>query len=138
MLGHSLAYSAARMAPLTHGASAALALPYTIAYNHALGRDTAARLARALTRDKSDQLRDAAETVLQLSKRVGQPTTLTEARIPNGDEAEIARICVEEYPRPSNPVPITFAGVASLVEAMRSGDLDTAFSVIPNERNVST
>jgi alcohol dehydrogenase class IV len=135
VLGHSLAYSAARLAPLSHGASAALALPYTIAYNGALSTGTAVRLAGALTNGRSGRLRDAADAVRELSQRVGQPTTLTEAGIPVGGETEMARTCVEEYPRPTNPERITLVRVAVLVEAMRSGDLAAAFAVTQTETN---
>jgi alcohol dehydrogenase len=129
VLGHSLAYSAARLKPMAHGTSCALALPYALAYNQHLADPLAERLALALTRGTSARLADAAQAVQSIAENVGQPTNLSAALIPEGAEAEMARICVENYPRPNNPETMTLERVTRLVETMRLGDLSAAFAV---------
>jgi alcohol dehydrogenase class IV len=129
VLGHSLAYSAARLKPMAHGTSCALALPYTLAYNQHLAGPLAERLALALTRGASTRLADAAEVVQSIAENVDQPTNLNAALIPEGAEPEMARICVENYPRPNNPEAMTLERVTRLVETMRIGDLSAAFAV---------
>jgi alcohol dehydrogenase class IV len=129
VIGHSLAYSAARLKPMAHGTSCALALPYALAYNQHLADPISERLALALTRGASARLIDAAEAVQSIAENVGQPTNLNSASIPEGAESEMARICVENYPRPNNPEPMTLERVTRLVETMRIGDLGAAFAV---------
>lgn len=132
VIGHSLAYSAARLKPMPHGTSCALALPYAIAYNRRLPDALAKRLASTITAGASTDLYDAAEAVVQLARDVGQPTNLDEAGVPPDSEAEIARICVTDYPRPTNPEGITAESVERLVMTMRDGDLSGSFAVMGN------
>ena len=127
VLGHSLAYCLSYEQPMPHGTSCALALPYCLAYNQNLEPELASALARAITGGRSDDLRTAAQDILDLSKRLGLPTTLDEASIPKHAEASIAQRCVREYPRPTNPEPLEEAALERLVSAMRAGDLDAAF-----------
>lgn len=133
VLGHSLAYSAARIRPMPHGTSCALALPYVLAYNQNLEAGLAARLASELTSGASIELEDAARAVSELARAVGQPTTLSEAGLPDDAVDEMARVCVGDYPRPTNPEPITLALVTQLVESMRTGDLTAAFAITRTE-----
>jgi len=128
VVGHSLAYCLAHEHPMPHGTSCALALPYCIAYNRDLPAGLASRLASALTQGRSTSLRDAAEAVLELARRLDLPTTLSEAQIAVGREREIAARCVAEYPRPTNPVKLDEDRLTRLVTAMRTGDLDAAFA----------
>lgn len=129
VLGHSLAYAINHEQPLPHGTTCALALPYCLAYNQNLDPGRAKRLALALTSGESDRLWDAAERVVALAVRVGQPTSLDEVGIPVGREEEMAARTVDLYPRPTNPEPIDRTRVGRLLGAMRSGDLAQAFTV---------
>lgn len=129
VVGHSLAYCLAYEHPMPHGTSCALALPYCIAYNQTLDVTTRRALASALTGGASDDLRVAASRVFDLARRLGLPTTLDDVSIEAGAEARIAARVVAEYPRPTNPEPLDPRRLESLLNAMRVGDLDMAFTV---------
>jgi len=133
VFGHSLAYCLAHEKPMPHGVSCALALPYCIAYNQQLEPQLASTLALRLTGGRSDDLRDAAQAVLELVRRLGLPTTLDEAQLPPDSEAAMAAQCVREYPRPTNPEPLDEAKIDRLLQSMRDGDLDAAFAVTTAE-----
>ncbi|WP_019482277.1 iron-containing alcohol dehydrogenase, partial [Arthrobacter sp. TB 23] len=79
VLGHSLGYAINHEKPMAHGTTTGLALAYTIAYNQHVDPRRARLLARAVTLGESDDLRVAAEHVLDLVRRVGQPDTLDAA-----------------------------------------------------------
>jgi alcohol dehydrogenase class IV len=137
VLGHSLAYCVAHEAPMPHGTSCALALPYCIAYNQELEPGRARTLALALTAGASHDLATAARSVMDLASRLGLPVTLDEAGVAADMEAAIARSCVVDYPRPTNPEPIDEARLTELLKAMRTGDLQGAFSVTATSMTVS-
>jgi alcohol dehydrogenase class IV len=129
VLGHSLAYCLAHANPMPHGMSCAIALPYCIAYNQNLEPALARLLALALTAGQSDNLRTAAGEVEALSGRMGLPRTLAEARIRPTAIPEMARLCVSDYPRPTNPEPFDQKLMEELFGSMETGDLDLAFAV---------
>jgi alcohol dehydrogenase class IV len=129
VLGHSLAYCLSHAQPMPHGVSCAIALPYCIAYNQNLDRDLGRLLAGALTAGRSDNLRTAAGEVAALSARMGLPRTLAEARILPSAIPEMARLCIHDYPRPTNPEPFDEGRMEELFVAMEKGDLDLAFAV---------
>lgn len=129
VLGHSLGYAINHEKPMAHGTTTGLALAYTIAYDQHVDERKAGLLARALTLGESQDLRTAAEHVLALVRRVGQPATLEAAGVPAGAEDEIARRTVELYPRPTNPESMDAERIRALLSAMRNGDLDQAFAV---------
>lgn len=137
VMGHSLAYCLSYENPMPHGTSCALALPYCIAYNQNLDPELASALARAITGGKSEDLHTAAQEILDLSKRLGLPTTLDEANIPEHTEASIAQRCVREYPRPTNPEPLEEESLERLVVAMRTGDLAAAFEATAQTATVN-
>lgn len=129
VLGHSLAYCLAHTQPMPHGVSCAVALPYCIAYNQNLDSELALRLALTLTDGRSDDLKTAAQDVAALSGRMGLPRTLAEARVVPQAIPEMARLCVADYPRPTNPEPFDEKLLAQLFGSMETGDLDLAFAV---------
>jgi alcohol dehydrogenase class IV len=129
VLGHSLAYCLAFEHPMAHGTSCALARPYCLAYNQELPEGLASSLSMAITQGHSENLRVAAQYVLDTSVRLGLPTTLNDVDIPRAAEKRIAQRCVTEYPRPNNPVPLSEPLLVALVAAMRDGDLDSAFAI---------
>lgn len=129
VLGHSLAYCVAHEAPMPHGTSCALTLPYCIAYNQRIEPERGRALALAITDGASSEMTVAAEHVMNLAARLGLPVTLDDAGIPADVEAAMARFCLKEYPRPNNPEPLDEAKLTDLLKAMRRGDLHAAFSV---------
>jgi alcohol dehydrogenase class IV len=130
VVGHSLAYCLAYERPMPHGVSCALALPYCIAYNSSLDPALGRTLAKALTRGASSDLRVAAQSVFDLAKRLGLPTTLKDVDIDPAAAASIAHRVANEYPRPNNPEPLDETRLASLVGSMATGNLDAAFDVL--------
>lgn len=128
-LGHSLAYCVAHEAPMPHGTSCALTLPYCIAYNQTIEHERGRALALAITDGASEEMTVAAQHVMDLAARLGLPITLDDAGIPADAEAAMARLCVREYPRATNPEPLDEAKLTELLKAMRTGDLQAAFSV---------
>ncbi len=133
VLGHSLGYAVNHEQPMAHGATVGLSLPYTIAYAQNVESRKAELLALALTGGSSAQLRDAAEAVKSLVESVGLPSTLEAAGIRAGAEDDMAHRTVELYPRPTNPEPMDVPRVRRLLEAMRTGDLDFAFTITRTE-----
>ncbi|MFJ6280587.1 iron-containing alcohol dehydrogenase family protein [Arthrobacter subterraneus] len=129
VLGHSLAYCLAHAQPMPHGVSCAMALPYCIAYNQNLDPALATRLSLTLTDGRSGDLRLAAEEVEALSGRMGLPRTLAEVRISPDSIPDMARLCIGDYPRPTNPEPFVEELLEELFRAMETGDLDRAFAV---------
>ena len=129
VLGHSLAYCLAHEQPMPHGTSCALALPYCIAYNQSLDRGVATKLSQLLTQGESDTLLDAALAVQRLTRRLGLPTSLDEARVPSSTEASMASRCVTDYPRANNPVAFDESTILDMLRRMRSGDVSGAFAV---------
>ena len=110
VLGHSLAYVIARRAPIPHGPSCALALPYCLAYNGAIPVDLAAHMARLLTAGESDDLQTAAASVQALSDRLGLPQSLDELGIPRSVVDEMSSELLRDYPRRPTRVPLTTTG----------------------------
>ncbi|WP_176386879.1 iron-containing alcohol dehydrogenase [Gulosibacter sp. 10] len=129
VVGHSIAYTFAHATPMPHGVSCALALPYCIAYNQNIDERLARRIALALTGGESGSLRDAAEAVQALARRMGLPTTLAEARIGAEEVDGMASYCNAEYQRPTNPEPMDEPRLRDLFAAVETGDLDRAFAV---------
>jgi alcohol dehydrogenase class IV len=128
VLGHSLAYTIANRKHLPHGVTCAIALPYCLAYNASADVPAVGQLALALTGDRSDRLTDAAEYVAELTQSLGMPTTLAQVDIGAEQAAEMAQECVERYPRPTNPRPFELAALTSVVTAMHTGDLSSAYA----------
>jgi len=129
VVGHSLAYCLAHERSLPHGVTCAVVLPYAIAYNQNLEPGLARALASSLTDGATTSLHDAAVAVRDLTARLGLPTTLDEAGLPADTETAMAAQCVTDYPRPTNPEPLDQDRIESLLRTMRTGDLDTAFTV---------
>lgn len=128
VLGHSMAYSFAHATPMPHGVSCALALPYCIAFNQNIDAKLAERIALALTAGKTSSLREAAQEVQDLARRLGLPTTYAEARINPSRSDELASYCATQYPRPTNPEGMDEGRLKVLFSAVETGDLGLAFT----------
>jgi alcohol dehydrogenase class IV len=128
VLGHSLAYVIARHAPMPHGTSCAIALPYCLAYNSTIPDEVGGRLARTVTGRQHATLEDAAETVAALSERLDQPTSLAMVGIDRSELDTMVTETIEDYPRPTNPVPFRAEPLLSLYTHMHGGDLAGLFA----------
>lgn len=129
VLGHSLAYCLAHAQPMPHGISCAMALPYCIAYNQNVDPSLATLIAGALTSGQSSSLQIAAKSVADLARRMGLPTKLEELKISEDAIPSMAKLCISDYQRPTNPEPMTQDAVQGLFQAMVSGDIAAAFAV---------
>jgi len=127
VLGHSLAYVIARRAPLPHGTTCAMALPYCLAYDQAAPPEVTAHVARLLTSGETDDLATAALAVQAFANQLGQPTSLAAAGILADELDAMAAECVKDYPRPNNPVPLSENRLRVLLGHMHSGDVTGAW-----------
>lgn len=123
VLGHSVAYTISNRAHIPHGVACAMALPYTIAFNlpavserlclaagHVLGRSDATG-------------EDLALWVRDLVSALGMPRSLEEIGVQAADLAAMARECLNKYPRPTNPTPITAERLQVFYKTMHNGDV---------------
>jgi alcohol dehydrogenase class IV len=127
VVGHSLAYVIARHAPMPHGASCALALPYCLAYNRAIDDGLADYVAVAVTGEPRATMKAAAEHLEALTGRLGLPQTLASVGITGSELGHMAAETVADYPRPNNPVPLENQGLTTLLQHMHRGDLAAAW-----------
>jgi alcohol dehydrogenase class IV len=125
--GHSIAYIIARHAPVSHGTSCALALPYCLAYNRDVGATLSSHIARTLTGGTSTSLQAGAESVDSLVDRIGLPRSLAAVGIGETELASMANEIVNDYPRPNNPVTLEPAPLYELLRCMHKGDLATSW-----------
>ena len=129
VLGHSLAYAIANRQHLPHGVTCAIALPYCVAYNAGGTFTGADELALALTQGRSNRLEDASFELQQLTADLGLPQSLAEVGIPITMAEEMARECIERYPRPTNPRAFDLTALTNLIKGMASGSvLDTGIT----------
>lgn len=130
IIGHSLAYCFAHESPtpMAHGVSCALALPLCLAYNRSVDPERASLVAGTITNRPDAGLLDAAEVIRGLIERLGLPTTLVDAGIPDERYEEIAATCVNDYPRPGNPIPMERDRVLQVLRTMGHGELAAAFT----------
>lgn len=130
IIGHSLAYCFAHESPtpMAHGVSCALALPLCLAYNRSVDPERASLVAGTITNCPDAGLLDAAEVIRGLIERLGLPTTLVDAGIPDERYEEIAATCVNDYPRPGNPIPMERDRVLQVLRTMGHGELAAAFT----------
>lgn len=131
VLGHSLSYVLAARHGLPHGVGCALSLPYCLVYNRPMDSRAAAELATEVMGGPQQGLYELAAAVERLSHAVGIPTDLLShgATEPSELRALATRV-VNEYPRPTNPVPLEIPRVSTLLTYMRTGDLAGAWDAM--------
>jgi alcohol dehydrogenase class IV len=125
VLGHSMAYIIARHAPVSHGTSCALALPYCLAYNQGIDDDLTGHISRTLTGGAHSSLQAGAEALDSLSDRIGLPRSLAALGIVESELNQMVEEIVADYPRPNNPVPLEAAALRELLNYMHMGDVTT-------------
>jgi alcohol dehydrogenase class IV len=126
VLGHSMAYVVAARTGLPHGVTCAMALPYCLAHARPAREDTIAEIAELVCGrpDAERFVHRLAETNAEL----GIPASLAAVGISAGAGAELARECLEAYPRPNHPVEIDAAALEALFERFVEGDIAGAWS----------
>nr|WP_028850754.1 iron-containing alcohol dehydrogenase [Thermocrispum municipale] len=99
-----------------------------LAYNRSVDPERASLVAGTITNRPDAGLLDAAEVIRGLTERLGLPTTLVDAGIPDERYEEIAATCVNDYPRPGNPIPMERDRVLQVLRTMGHGELAAAFT----------
>jgi alcohol dehydrogenase class IV len=127
VLGHSLAYAIAAEAGLSHGVSCAMALPYCIAHSRPTSEERIDDIAGIVSGEPADG-ESLIRWLLAANQRMSIPASLEAVGIGQERLDEIARICVESYPRPNHPAPIEIAGVRDLLDQFLVGDALAAWS----------
>jgi alcohol dehydrogenase class IV len=126
VVGHSLAYAIAARTGLSHGVTCAMALPYCLAYCRPACEHEIARLGTAFGVDE-----DAAEVfnaLLELTASLEIPLSLAAVGIGRDELPAMAADCLERYPRPNNPVPLSEAPLTELLDAFHEGAADRAWA----------
>ena len=123
VLGHSVAYTISNRAHVPHGVSCAMALPYTIAFNQAALGDRLKVAAGHVLESASATAEDLTLWVDDLVRGLGMPPSLQDVGIHESDLAAMSDECINKYPRPTNPTPITKERLMVFYEKMFGGDV---------------
>ncbi len=126
VIGHSVAYTIAARTGLPHGLTCAMALPYCLAYCRPEADERMAALAGTLGLGRTST--DLLGWLTGLNATMDIPASLTTVGIDASHLADMARECVETYPRPNNPVPVTQTDVERLLAFFLTGNIDGAWS----------
>lgn len=121
VLGHSIAYTIANRAHLPHGITAAMALPYCLAYN---APGAAAELEGIRAHAGLEGADGLYAWLADLNRSLEVPPSLQAVGIAEAEHAAMARECRERYPRPSNPVEMTEDRLSALYRFLWKGDLE--------------
>lgn len=124
LLGHSLAYTIATRTHLPHGVTTAMALPYCVAYAAPGARQQVTMLERELDIPAGRlaiRLRD-------LSLQMGMPRSLRDVGIDETQLQGMVDQCLQNYPRPNNPVPFDSGRLLTLCRHFHDGDLEGAIT----------
>ena len=123
VLGHSVAYTISNRAHVPHGVSCAMALPYTMAFNQSVLSDRLGVAAGHVLGNTGATGEDLTLWVGDLVNAMGMPPSLQDIGIHENDLAAMADECIDKYPRPTNPTPITKGRLKLLYEKMYGGDV---------------
>lgn len=128
VLGHSIAYTIANRAHLPHGITTGMALPYALAYSLPAVKGRLEVVAADVAEQSSGTVDGLLHWLRELEGSLGAPTSLAEAGIGADQLAAMATECVRDYPRPSNPVPLTQERLEVLLGHFHEGDLSGAIT----------
>ena len=106
----------------------AMALPFCLAYNAAAPVEGIQTMAQTLTAGRYTELQAAADWLAEINERLGIPPTPAAVGIPEHDAEEMAKECLEQYPRPTNPTEMTPEGLSGLYRAMFDGNVGGVWS----------
>lgn len=123
VLGHSIGYTLATRAPIPHGVSCAIALPYCVRYALSAARDVVEEIAEiAIGHRDAERFID---WLYDLNRALSIPIGLPGSGVESAQPAELAAECMSFYPRPNNPSPYDLGRLTALYEAMKAGDSTT-------------
>ena len=123
VLGHSVAYTIANRAKMSHGVSCAMALPFTVAYNIPAVSDRLSMAAAQVTGQSDASPADLALWISDLNSFLKIPGTLKEIGLNKEDLGKMEEECLTRYPRPTNPMPITREALKIFYDMMFEGDI---------------
>jgi alcohol dehydrogenase class IV len=123
VMGHSMAYTIANRVHLPHGVTAAMALPYCLAYNLPAARERIDAVSGQVAEVGPIMGPDVFDFLVRLNEHLGVPQSLKEAGIPEEECEVMAEECLDRYPRPTNPVPMESEPLKALYRDFWSGDL---------------
>lgn len=126
VIGHSIAYTIATRYNLSHGVSCAIPLPYVMAYNLSACVDKLRKVATAFGQNVEGLTAEVAaeksvEAVKHLVQEVGVPTNLKSIGVQQAILPLLAAECLEKYPRPNNPVPLSAQEAVALYKRIWEG-----------------
>ena len=124
VMGHSMGYTLANRAPLAHGISCAMALPFCLRYVRGAAEPILQEIAAEVT--GQPDIDGLIEWVWNLNSDLEVPSGFESVGIAAGAAAELAEECFERYPRPNNPEPLELGKLTTLYEAVGRGDTSTA------------
>jgi len=129
VLGHSVAYTIANKAHLSHGVSCAMALPYAISFNIPSIPERLSIAAAQVLGQPDASPEDLVLWVRDLNSDLGMPPSLKEIGLKKEDLDDMVEECITKYPRPTNPVPITRESLKILYAKMFEGDVKGSIGV---------
>ena len=132
VLGHSVAYTIANRAKMSHGVSCAMALPFTVAYNIPAVSDRLSMAAVQVTGRSDASPDDLVLWISDLNSFLKIPGSLKEIGLKKEDLGEMVEECLTRYPRPTNPMPITSEALKVFYDMMFEGDIKGCIDVFGN------
>lgn len=124
VLGHSVAYTIANRTHLPHGASCAMALPFTIVFNTPAISERISQAAMHILGRQDAKSADLALWVRDLNTDLGLAQSLKEIGLTQEDLPEMVEECITKYPRPTNPVDIAADKLKVFYETLFDGDVE--------------
>jgi alcohol dehydrogenase class IV len=124
VVGHSIGYTIASRAAVTHGISVAMALPYCVRFSRSAAEPVLAEIAEEVTgRADVDGL---IKWIFEIRRDLSVPDSLPAVGIDPKFADEMAVECHQRYPRPNSPVPLELPRLRRMYEALAAGDRATA------------
>ena len=123
VLGHSVAYTIANRAKMSHGVSCAMALPFTVAYNSLAVSGRLSTAAVQVTGQPGASPGDLALWISELNSYLKIPGSLKAIGLEEADLGEMEAECLNRYPRPTNPKAITREALRVFYQMMFEGDI---------------
>jgi alcohol dehydrogenase class IV len=120
VLGHSIAYTIANRVALPHGITAAMALPYCLAYNAPAAAAQLDLIGGLLPGSPGSVF----AWLAALNAELDVPPNLRDLGLDAAEAHAMAGECLARYPRPTNPVPLTEHRLTDLYGFLWAGDLD--------------
>ncbi len=130
LYSHGISYVLALFQPIPHGVGCGVPLPYTMAFNLPMIEEKLARIARAMGEPVESLSPRAAgclavQGVYDLIADVKMPLSLQKLGFRYEDIPQMVEACLNKFPRPNNPRPMSKEGSRALFEAMWEGKIPT-------------